>query len=460
MILSYFDNKLRKIQKYVSLTEAIREKENEAIELTKSYSIYKAECEELVKSSNLNGEGIEGNKKHIEERFNRYFMDYVNELGEIKKSVESIQEKQETLIKRNPWIKEEIEKGEKESKKPAKRAKFEKVMREFKEGKLKSSSGEKVTDREQAIAIAYSESEINKSEIEGAMVTIIKGYENKLINDKDFQIAKSELQEFIELFEEYPLEKAEKLKGGLGDNKTLEDIAKKHKVELKHIQDQFKMGEKVEMEHTDDKKKAGEVARDHLTEDPDYYTKLAEMEKEKGEKDELKKAEEAQILLEKVYPQAVEKIREALKYGKKEIQQLKELENKVIKYADAIIWNQEGKLLFLKRQNRDKMFNDMLGFPGGGIEENESPKDAVLRELKEETGLDGKNPHEIAVASNPEIHYFNVTVDEPYVIILDEKEHKNYEWLTLEELENRELIPNLAENLKTIYEVGYKVRKL
>jgi len=35
--------------------------------------------------------------------------------------------------------------------------KITKVMREFKEGKLKSSSGEKVTNRKQAIAIGISE---------------------------------------------------------------------------------------------------------------------------------------------------------------------------------------------------------------------------------------------------------------------------------------------------------------
>ena len=36
-------------------------------------------------------------------------------------------------------------------------AKVSKVMREFESGKLRSSSGELVTDREQAIAIALSE---------------------------------------------------------------------------------------------------------------------------------------------------------------------------------------------------------------------------------------------------------------------------------------------------------------
>ncbi len=35
--------------------------------------------------------------------------------------------------------------------------KVEKVMHEYKTGKLKSSSGDKVTDRKQAIAIALSE---------------------------------------------------------------------------------------------------------------------------------------------------------------------------------------------------------------------------------------------------------------------------------------------------------------
>ena len=40
--------------------------------------------------------------------------------------------------------------------------KVHKVLHEFKEGSLKSSSGEKVTDRKQAIAIAMSEAGISK----------------------------------------------------------------------------------------------------------------------------------------------------------------------------------------------------------------------------------------------------------------------------------------------------------
>lgn len=40
--------------------------------------------------------------------------------------------------------------------------KFSKVMREFHAGKLKSSSGEKVTDSKQAAAIGYSEARRRK----------------------------------------------------------------------------------------------------------------------------------------------------------------------------------------------------------------------------------------------------------------------------------------------------------
>ena len=43
-----------------------------------------------------------------------------------------------------------------------KQDKVAKVMKEFAKGKLKSSSGKKVTDKKQAAAIAYSEAERKK----------------------------------------------------------------------------------------------------------------------------------------------------------------------------------------------------------------------------------------------------------------------------------------------------------
>ena len=45
---------------------------------------------------------------------------------------------------------------------------------------------------------------------------------------------------------------------------------------------EFELGIKIELEHTDNRAIAKEIALDHLAEIPDYYTRLAKMEKEAG----------------------------------------------------------------------------------------------------------------------------------------------------------------------------------
>jgi len=68
--------------------------------------------------------------------------------------------------------------------------------------------------------------------------------------------------------------------GGVSDGMSLGDIAKKHGVDLAEIEVAYAKGTKVEMEHTSDENLAMEIARDHLLEDPEYYTKLATIEKD------------------------------------------------------------------------------------------------------------------------------------------------------------------------------------
>lgn len=75
------------------------------------------------------------------------------------------------------------------------------------------------------------------------------------------------------------LNEAEKLKGGLADGKTLEDIATHHKVSIEKLKTQWDMGMDVEKEHTSDNLEADEIVKDHLWEDPEYYTALKKMEK-------------------------------------------------------------------------------------------------------------------------------------------------------------------------------------
>jgi len=68
------------------------------------------------------------------------------------------------------------------------------------------------------------------------------------------------------------------LKGGKADKLSIPDIAKKHKVPVKTILQQIVKGLSVEQEHTNSPAVTYEIVLDHLTERPDYYSKLAKME--------------------------------------------------------------------------------------------------------------------------------------------------------------------------------------
>lgn len=51
----------------------------------------------------------------------------------------------------------------------------------------------------------------------------------------------------------------------------------------------------------------------------------------------------------------------------------------------VIVLDEEKKMLLVKQHHEDK---DIWMVPGGGIEEGETAAEAVVREMKEETGLD------------------------------------------------------------------------
>ena len=61
-------------------------------------------------------------------------------------------------------------------------------------------------------------------------------------------------------------------------HKTVEQIAKKHRLDVSFIQKQLDMGEPIEHEHTQDHELARNIALQHLDEIPDYYTRLKKME--------------------------------------------------------------------------------------------------------------------------------------------------------------------------------------
>lgn len=70
--------------------------------------------------------------------------------------------------------------------------------------------------------------------------------------------------------------------GHLAKGKTLKQIAKMHDVELFDIEKQVKMGMKVESEHTSSKREQLKIVKDHLVENPKYYTLLKKAGLKKG----------------------------------------------------------------------------------------------------------------------------------------------------------------------------------
>lgn len=174
--------------------------------------------------------------------------------------------------------------------------KVSRVMREFKDGKLKSSSGEIVTDRAQAIAIAMNEAGLSNKSLEKAEIR------NKL------RSYRADLQTMLkkEIANDQSL-KAEILKLFRGDKQVTDvdvhSLADRMRVSPHDIEDQIynilrsfvaggksqgkitevdsgelAQGIQVEQEHTSDKDVAEKIARDHLTEDPKYYSKLKTIE--------------------------------------------------------------------------------------------------------------------------------------------------------------------------------------
>ena len=70
--------------------------------------------------------------------------------------------------------------------------------------------------------------------------------------------------------------------------------------------------------------------------------------------------------------------------------------------VDAVVLRQgdSGTEALLIRRGAEP-WKGRLGFPGGFVENGEDPEDAVLRELEEETGVDGFDPVALAIHGAP-----------------------------------------------------------
>lgn len=175
--------------------------------------------------------------------------------------------------------------------------KVARCMRQFKEGKLKDPHGNIITDKRQALAIALSEAGLSRKSLENAemlsKVRVMKQQIQQLIS-KEKSNSKNIIAEIINFFktnEKIDDSQIHSLAQQLGLNPNeLENYiysiissfvrGGKSKGKIMPVdQKELEMGIAVEQEHTDSKELAEKIARDHLAEDPAYYSKLKEIEK-------------------------------------------------------------------------------------------------------------------------------------------------------------------------------------
>ncbi|MCK5282867.1 MAG: NUDIX hydrolase [Nanoarchaeota archaeon] len=115
-----------------------------------------------------------------------------------------------------------------------------------------------------------------------------------------------------------------------------------------------------------------------------------------------------------------------------------------------------NKLLILKKSPNDRNYPNHWSFCSGFVKEFEAGEDTVLREIKEETGLDAeitKQGELIKVedktnGKNWAILTFICKVEETKITL--DHENIEYKWITKEELNNYTFVPGIIDDLKAV----------
>lgn len=126
--------------------------------------------------------------------------------------------------------------------------------------------------------------------------------------------------------------------------------------------------------------------------------------------------------------------------------------NKII--VHVLIKNEYGYLV-TKRSKKENVFREYWDISGGLAEYGELPKDALIRETKEEVGLDIIPTKVIHEDSNFDKNKNLIFIRLVYLcklksniedIVLKEDEHSEYKFInSLEELENEKISPFLID---------------
>jgi 8-oxo-dGTP pyrophosphatase MutT (NUDIX family) len=116
---------------------------------------------------------------------------------------------------------------------------------------------------------------------------------------------------------------------------------------------------------------------------------------------------------------------------------------KIQKGSVCLIFNEENRLLLLKRRDDDHWMPSKYSLVGGMANDNESRLNCILREVKEETSLILKNPKFcFDIIENDNLISVFIDRTQNNKIVLDE-ENTDYKWCTFQDLSKMDLVPNI-----------------
>jgi mutator protein MutT len=128
----------------------------------------------------------------------------------------------------------------------------------------------------------------------------------------------------------------------------------------------------------------------------------------------------------------------------------------------ALFIEHDNRILLLHRQERKSQGN-LWGIPGGKIDKGETPLEAVVREIKEETGFEFskeqiENLGAVYIEYNEKDHFvyhmFRAKlVGDPGGVKINFHEHKGFTWVTPQDGLKLELIKDEDACFKLIYDL-------
>ena len=116
---------------------------------------------------------------------------------------------------------------------------------------------------------------------------------------------------------------------------------------------------------------------------------------------------------------------------------------KIIRVTAAII-ESDDKILIAQRKSEDDIFGGLWEFPGGKIEEGETPEECMARELKEELNIEVEvgelitsNKHKYPHGIFELLAYAVKHISGVFIL----HDHDEIKWVTIDEMTNFEFPP-------------------